>query len=198
MTDPNDLPITTLLARWRSGDRSVEQPLLAAVYPALREIARGQVRRHAGVMSLQATELANEAYEKLFVEQNSEWNDREHFYAIAATVIRRVVIDHARLRCREKRGGGLQFIALDDLDEDRQPAIDDSVDWLAIDAALSDLAEFDPACARIVEMKFFSGLTAERMAKLEGCSTATVNRQWRFARSWLARRLGVAPSAAAP
>ncbi len=197
MTPDPDLPITVLLSRWRSGDRSIEQPLLAAIYPILRDIARAQIRRKGGALTLEATDLANAAYEKLFLDQETDWNSRDHFFAIAATVIRRVVIDHARLRRRGKRGGGLQFVGLDQLDDDQLPAIDDSIDWLALDGALNDLAAFDPASARVVEMKFFSGLTAEQMAAIEGASTATIGRQWRFARAWLARRLGVQTAASA-
>jgi len=189
--DSKQIPITELLGRWKAGDRSVESELVSAVYPVLREIARNQVRRHPGVFTLQATELANEAYAKLFLEQDAEWKNRDHFYAIAATVIRRVVIDYARLRSCEKRGGGTVFVTLDDLREDQAPIIDDSVDWLAVDAALTAFARFDADCARVVELKFFSGLTNEKIAEVEGSSTATVGRQWRFARAWLGRHLGV-------
>ncbi len=188
-------PITQLLSRWKSGDRAVETELINAVYPVLREIARGQVRRHPGVFTLQATELANEAYSKLFLEQDTDWKNRDHFYAIAARVIRRVVIDYSRQRGTEKRGGGTVFVTLDELHEDQTPVIDDSVDWLAVDAALSALTEFDANCARVVELKFFSGLSAEKIAEVEGSSIATVGRQWRFARAWLGRRLGEEPGA---
>ncbi len=184
-------PITELLGRWKSGDRSVESDLIGAVYPVLRDIARAQVRRHSGVFTLQATELANEAYEKIFLGQGSGWKNRDHFYAIAAMVIRRVVIDYARQRGSEKRGGGLRFIALDELPEDQSPLIDDSVDWLAVDFALAELSRVDAECARVVELKIFSGLTNEQIAEVEGCSRSTVIRQWRFARAWLGQRLGV-------
>jgi RNA polymerase sigma factor (TIGR02999 family) len=103
-------PITELLSRWKAGDRAVENELLGAVYPVLRDIARSQVRRHSGVFTLQATELANEAYSKLFLEQQADWKNRDHFYAIAARVIRRIVIDYARSRGSEKRGGGTIFV----------------------------------------------------------------------------------------
>jgi RNA polymerase sigma factor (TIGR02999 family) len=184
-------PITELLSRWKAGDRAVENELVGAVYPVLREIARAQVNRHSGAFTLQATELANEAYSKLFLDQRSDWKNRDHFYAIAARVIRRIVIDYARMRGTEKRGGGTVFITLDELHENQAPIIDDSIDWLAVDAALTAFADFDADCARIVELKFFSGLTNERIAEVEGSSTATVGRQWRFARAWLGRKLGV-------
>ncbi len=194
MTPSDDVPITSLLARWRSGDRNVENALLAEIYPVLRDIARAQVRRHAGILSLQATELANEAYEKIFLAQSVDWRNRDHFYAIAATVVRRVVIDYVRERRSEKRGGGLVFVDLDSLTDRQSPTIDDSVDWLAIDQAITELTTVDPGSARIVELKFFSGLTAEQIAEVEGSSVATVGRQWRFARAWLGERLGVESS----
>jgi RNA polymerase sigma factor (TIGR02999 family) len=188
--------ITELLGRWKDGDRAVESELISAVYPVLREIARSQVRRQPGQFTLQATELANEAYAKLFQQRGADWKNRDHFYAIAAMVIRRVVIDYARLRGREKRGGGTLFIALDQLQEEQSPLIDDSFDWLALDAALNELARFDADCARVVELKFFSGLTSDKIAEVEGRSRATVNRQWRFARAWLGNYLGVGVSPA--
>ena len=155
----------------------------------MRELARAQVRRNAGELTLQATELANEAYAKLYQQQSVDWQNREHFYAIAATVIRRVVVDYLRQRGSEKRGGGLPFVALHEVTEDLSPAIDDSVDWLAIDQALNELQLLDSECARVVELKFFSGLTTDRIADVCGSSVATVGRQWRFARAWLGQRL---------
>ncbi len=191
MTRQHDLPITILLSRWRAGDRSIEQPLLAEIYPILRDIARAQIRRNGGAMTLEATDLANEVYEKLFLGQNADWKNRDHFYAIAATVIRRVVLDHVRSRGREKRGGGVKFVELEAAGETPAPVIDESFDWIALDAALTELAAFNPACARVVELKFFSGLTTERIAEVEEISVATVGRQWRFARAWLAQRMGI-------
>lgn len=183
--------ITDLLGRWSAGERSVENELVTLVYPVLREIARVQIRRNSGQLTLQATELANEAYAKLYRQSDVQWESRDHFFAIAATVIRRVVIDHLRARGRGKRGGGLPFANLDELPEDQHPAIDDSVDWLSVDEALTELATVDAACARVVELKFFSGLTTERIAEVLDSSVATVGRQWRFARAWLGDRLGV-------
>ena len=185
------VPITEMLARWKQGDRSIEHELIAAVYPVLREIARAQVRRHAGALTLQATELANEAYTKLYQQAGVDWQNREHFYAIAATVIRRVVIDYLRSRSSEKRGGGLPFIAIEKLTEEQTPVIDDSVDWIAVDQALTELAAVDADCAKIVELKFFSGLSTEQIAEVQSSSVATIGRQWRFARAWLGQRLGV-------
>ena len=184
-------PITDLLSRWKTGDRTVENDLLDAVYPVLRDLARAQVRRHSGALTLQATELANEAYTRLHLQQSVDWQNREHFFAIAATVIRRVVVDYLRGRGSEKRGGGLPFVKLDEIREDQMPVIDDSVDWIAVDQALNELAELDASCAKVVELKFFSGLSTEKIAEVQDSSVATVGRQWRFARAWLGQRLGV-------
>lgn len=185
------ITITALLERWKTGDDSVENALFDLVYPVLHDIARAQVRRNSGVLTLQSTELANEAYMRLHEQQTVDWQNRDHFFAIAATVIRRVVIDYLRQRGAEKRGGGLPFVSLDELTDGQTPATDESVDWIAVDQALSELAEVDVECARVVELKFFSGLTSERIAAVCGSSVATVGRQWRFSRAWLGERLGV-------
>jgi RNA polymerase sigma factor (TIGR02999 family) len=183
-------PITELLQRWRMGERAVEAELLGAVYPIMRDIARSQVARNGGALTLQATELANEAYTRLQEQQPVDWRNRDHFFAIAAIVTRRVVVDYLRQRGREKRGGRLPFVALQDLVENEMPSIDDSIDWIAVDQALTDLEVLDRDCARVVELKFFSGLTNEKIAEVCGSSLATVGRQWRFARAWLGQRLG--------
>lgn len=189
MTDQSHL-ITDLLSRWKTGDRSIEDELITIVYPMLREIAAGQVRRTSGKLSLQATELANEAFLTLARKHAIDWQNRDHFFAIAATVIRRVVVDHLKHRGRVKRGGRLPLVALDELREDQVPTVDESVDWIGVDEALTELAGVDRDCARVVELKFFSGLTTEKIAEVHGSSVATVGRQWRFARAWLVKRLG--------
>lgn len=187
--NPTSPAITDLLDRWRAGDRSVEDELMATVYPVLREIAAAHVRRSSGVMTLQATELANEAYARLARQNQAQWASREHFYAIAARVIRRVVVDYARQRSTEKRGGALPLIPLASLTEDQTPAAEAELDWMSIDQALEALERRDAACARVVELKFFSGLGSEQIAEVLGSSVATVGRQWRFARAFLRRRL---------
>ena len=181
--------VTELLARWKSGDRAAEAALIEAVYPTLRELALYRVRRH-GALTLRATELANEAFTKLVEQRNVGWANRGHFFSIAAKVIRRVAMDYLRSRSRDKRGGGVSFVDIDSLSEAETPTIDESIDWLAIDQALTEFEEFDADCARVVELKFFSGLTTDEIADACETSTATVGRQWRFARAWLAERLG--------
>lgn len=181
--------ITALLQRWRGGDRSAESALVTAIYPLLRDLARAQLRRESGAFTLQATDLAHEAYVRLEQQKSVDWQSRDHFFAIAATMIRRVVVDHVRSRDAGKRGGKLPFVRLDELRDDQAPPIDDSVDWIGLDQALNALAVRDAECARVVELKFFSGLTNDRIAEVCGSSVATVGRQWRFARAWLARQL---------
>lgn len=190
--------ITDLLKRWRTGDRSVEAELMDLAYPTLLDIARAQARRNGGALTLQTTELAHEAYARLSEQQGVDWQSREHFFAIAATVVRRVVVDYLRLRGRDKRGGGLPFVALEDITAREQPAIDESYDWIAVDAALTAFEAVDPVVARVVELKFFSGLNTAEIAAVMGSSVATVGRQWRFARAWLGQRLGADPQAALP
>lgn len=181
--------ITGLLDRWKQGDRSIENELVKRVYPLLRELAGGQVRRHRGVLTLSATELVSEAYERLLRQQGVDWQNREHFLAIAATVVRRVVVDYLRQRNAEKRGGDVDVVSLDEVDTDRLPGVGGSLDWLAVDLALSALTEVDPDCARVVELRVFGGFSNEQVAAACGASTATVGRRWRYARAWLAERL---------
>jgi RNA polymerase sigma factor (TIGR02999 family) len=161
----------------------------------LLDLARAQIRRHGGQLTLRATELANEAYTRLVPQSGVDWRNRGHFYAIAATVMRRVVVDYLRARSADKRGGDVLFVPLQDLTSTEQPTVGDAVDWLAVDQALNELAELDPDSAKVVEMRLFSGLGVEEIASVLDSSTATVGRQWRFARTWLADRLGLAPAA---
>jgi RNA polymerase sigma factor (TIGR02999 family) len=147
--------ITELLDRWKRGDRSVEDALATDIYPVLRELARTQIRRHGGVLTLRATELANEAYERLHLQQGVDWQNRSHFHAIAATLMRRVVVDYLRNRTAEKRGGGQLFVALDEVQQRDAPFQGDQVDWLAVDQALTEFAEAQPDAARVVELRLF-------------------------------------------
>lgn len=183
--------ITALLADWHRGDRAAEDRLVRSIYPVLRDMARAQVRRNARVLTLSATELAHEAYERLAPQKAVDWKNRDHFFAIAATVIRRVVVDYLRERNAEKRGGGLPFVQIEDVGLGELPMQPDMVDWLAVDQALTELAESDPDCARVVELRLFSGLSVEQIAGVMASSSATVGRQWRFARTWLAERLDI-------
>lgn len=189
MPEPSSAQITGLLDRWKQGDRSVEQELVSWIYPTLRDLARAQMRRQGGALTLQATELANEAYMRLIKQQGVDWQNRDHFAAISATVLRRVLVDYLRERNAEKRGGGVAMVTLDGVDSAELPGSGDHLDWLALDQALNDLAEADPAVAKVVELRLFSGLEVEQIAACCNSSTATVGRQWRFARNWLSTRL---------
>jgi RNA polymerase sigma factor (TIGR02999 family) len=181
--------ITALLADWHLGDRAAEDALVRRIYPVLKDMAGAQVRRNSPALTLSATDLAHEAYERLAPQKGVDWKNRDHFFAIAATVIRRVVIDYLRERGAEKRGGGMPFIDFDSVPTGELPSQGDAVDWLAVDQALTRLSDADAECARVVELRLFSGLGVEQIAKVMGSSTATVGRQWRFARSWLAEQL---------
>ena len=183
-------PITDLLMRWRGGDKAAEAELIEAVYPALREIARVQLRRNGGA-TMQATELANEAYERLMSVHSVEWQDRQHFMAIAATVIRRVLVDYLRERSRQKRGGGVAAVPLHDLLDSQHPSSGDHLDWLMLAQALTEFARVEPETARVVELRLFGGMSVEEIASVCGSSTATVGRQWRFARAWIATSLAL-------
>lgn len=181
--------ITVLLERWKHGDSSVENTLAAQVYPTLRAAAQAQARRYGGALTLCPTELVNEAYERLHQQQAVDWRNRNHFFAIAATLMRRIAIDYLRARNSEKRGGEEIMLTLDELPNADQPACPDNVDWLALDQALTEFAQCQPEAARVVELRLFAGLSKEQVAEVCGSSRATVGRQWRFARAWLAERL---------
>ncbi len=183
--------VTALLSRWREGDKAARESLLEAVYPALRAMAQKQLGGDSEHFTLRPTELAHEAFLKLS-DQRVWWENREHFYAVAATLVRRVVVDYLRKRNSLKRGGATPFVALDELTDAEHPVLDESVDWLLVDSALTDLEADDAPLAQVVELKFFSGLKTEEIAKVMGSSTATVGRQWRFAKAYLAKRLQAA------
>lgn len=182
--------ITTLLSRWKDGDRSVENQLAELIYPALRDIARGLLRRNLAVLTLRPTELVSQAYERIADQKDVDWQNRDHFFAIAARVLRRVLIDHIRQRLTEKHGGDVFFVELDHPEAAEVSGGGDLIDWLALDQALTRFSDHDPAAAQVVELRLFSGLGVEQIATFCGSSTATVGRQWRFARAWLAAQLG--------
>jgi RNA polymerase sigma factor (TIGR02999 family) len=186
-------PITQLLERWKQGDRSVENALIAEVYPILKTVAANQIRRVGGHLTLGATELAHEAYIRLQRQQLVDWQNRNQFFAIAATVVRRVLVDYLRERNADKRAGGKLMLALDDVHSGELSQPSEIVDWIALDQALTKLQTLDADVARVVELKLFSILDAGQIAETCASSVATVGRQWRFAKSWLAKELN-APS----
>jgi RNA polymerase sigma factor (TIGR02999 family) len=178
--------VTGLLARMREGDPDAERRLIAVVYPELRMIAGRCLRRERPDHTLQPTALVHEAYIKFVDQRRATWQNRAQFFAVAATVMRRILLDHARARDAEKRGGSRTRVELDDA---RLAARERDVDLLELDQALGRLAERDPAAARLVELKFFAGLTTEELAETLGTSPSTVEREWAAARGWLYRAM---------
>ena len=179
--------ITHLLKEWSDGDKQALDELAPLVYNELRQqAARYMVKERAG-HSLQATALINEAFLRLIDVKDVEWQSRAHFFAIAANLMRRILVDHARRRDADKRGGCQIRLTLDDrLAVAKEP----DVDLLALDEALDKLATIDEQQARIVELRFFSGLTVEETATALGVSPKTVKRDWSVARAWLRREIG--------
>lgn len=181
----NDPPITELLARWRAGQRDADDALMRAVYPVLRELAQARLRKGAATPTLQATELANEAYARLHLARHTDWQSRAHFFAISAKIIRGLAVDHLRARGSEKRGGDQVLLPLELAHE--QPGDEAAAfDVLGVDEALTELEKEDPLLAQIVELKFFSGLDTDEIAETCGISRSSVVRRWRYARAWLA------------
>jgi RNA polymerase sigma-70 factor, ECF subfamily len=179
--------VTQLLEQLRAGDERAESRLMQAVYPELRRIAARHLRSERPGHTLQATALVNEVYLRLVGQMDKDWKNRSHFFAVAAGVIRRILVDHARHRKAQKRDGAMQRIELTDgiaISEDRLEEI------LAIDAALERLAAWDPRQCRVVELRFFAGLTDEEVAEALGVSARTVKRDWKVARAWLHGELG--------
>jgi RNA polymerase sigma factor (TIGR02999 family) len=187
---PND-SVTGLLTRWRAGDRQALDELTPLVYVELRRIARRHLRREPVGNSLQTTALVHEAYLKLVDQSRIEWQNRAQFYAVAGELIRRILVDHARARHRDKRGGAVRTLALD---EALHISNKRSVELIALDDALNGLAKLDVQQSRVVELRFFAGLTVEETAEVLQVSRATVNRDWVTARAWLLRELSGAPS----
>jgi RNA polymerase sigma factor (TIGR02999 family) len=185
MTKPVSENVTQLLLAWGQGDEAARDELIPLVYDTLRRIARYQLRGERAGHTLDTTALINEAYLKL-VEQSVSWQNRAHFFGIAARLMRQLLVDYARARQRLKRGGDMQQISLTAAAEIAQ---DQSVDLLALDEALNALTEVDPQSSRIVELRFFGGLTIEETAQVMGVSTPTVERGWRAARAWLETEL---------
>lgn len=172
--------VTQLLLAWSSGRREALDQLLPLVYHELRKIAERYLRRERSGHTLQTTALVHEAYLKLIDQRQVQWQNRAHFFGIAAQAMRRILVDHARSRQTGKRGG-LRLT----LDENLDVSDERAADLLALDDALNALAALDPQKSRIVELRYFGGLSIEETAEVLGIGTATVTRQWRLARAWL-------------
>jgi RNA polymerase sigma factor (TIGR02999 family) len=174
--------VTTLLRELRGGGRSAEARLLDLVYPELRRIARGFLRQERAGHSLRPTALVNEAYLQLASQQDKAWANRSHFYAVAAQLMRRLLVDYARQRNAAKREGRQHRVEL----TDAIAITDDGLEQLLdIDEALKRLAEFDPRASRVVVLRFFGGMTEGEIAEVLGVAERTVKRDWNVARAWL-------------
>lgn len=178
--------ITGLLVQWKNGDENALVRLLPFVYRELRTLARGYLRRERRAHTLQATALVHELFIRFATSGLTDFNDRAHFFGVAARAMRQILVAHARQRQAQKRGGGQ---ASAPLDATLEPANPDQLDLGALDDALTVLAAHDPRQARIVELRFFGGYTINETAALVGCSPATVSREWELARIWLYREL---------
>jgi RNA polymerase sigma factor (TIGR02999 family) len=179
-------PVTQLLLAWSYGDRAALERLIPVVYPELRRIAGRYLRRERIGHTLQPTALVNEAYLKLINQEHAHWQSRAQFFGVAAQLMRRILVDHARTRGAAKRGGGVTPVTLLDAAGGSPPR---GVEVIALDAALTRLTSLYPEQGRLVELRYFGGLTIEETAEAMGISSATVKRQWTVARAWLLRDL---------
>jgi len=178
--------VTGLLRAWRGGSRDALEQLIPTVYQELRRIAQRYVSRERSGLTLQATALVNEAYLRLVNIREVAWQDRAHFFAVCSELMRRVLVDYARARLFKKRGGGSDHIALD---ENSALAPMRAEELLDVDRALTALSEVDPRKARMVEMRFFAGLSAEEVAAVLNVSIQTVHRDWKISKAWLTRHM---------
>jgi RNA polymerase sigma factor (TIGR02999 family) len=185
--------ITRLLVAWGEGDRSALEALAPLVQAELRRLAHRYVRRERPGHTLQTSALVNEAYVRLIDWKNVRWQNRAHFFGVAAQLMRRILVDFARDRRRLKRGGGALQVSLG---EAEPVAVDRAEDLVALDEALGALTAVDPRKARVVELRFFGGLSVEETAEVLAVSAETVMRDWRLAKVWLLRELGGAPQEA--
>jgi RNA polymerase sigma factor (TIGR02999 family) len=181
---PNE--ITALLAEWRNGDKAALDRLISLLYPELHQIASYYLRGESGVQTLQSTALIHEAYLRLVGRSEHDWQSRAHFIGVAAQIMRNLLVDRARARVAQKRGGGALTLSLD---ESIDAPVSPNMDMLAVDQALTELTRVDPQQGRIVELRFFGGLTNEEAAEVLGISTSTVKRDWNMAKAWMYREL---------
>lgn len=185
-------PVTELLVRWRGGDRKALEELMPLVYEELRRLAHHYLRQERSDHTLQSTALVHEAYLRLAGQNPPQWQNRAHFFGIAAHIMRQILVEYARGRSAAKRGGNALTLTLDEAVALPQGM---DVDVVALDKALSELSDLDVQQSRIVELRFFAGLTIEDTSEVLGISPATVKRDWVTARAWLFRAMtGEAPA----
>ena len=178
--------VTALLVNWSNGDSRALDELMPLVYGELRRLAGSYLRRERSTHTLQSTALVNEAFLRLVNQQDVQWRSRAHFFGIAAQMIRRILVDHARAAQADKRGAGAVRIELED---HLAVSSQSELDLVGLDDSLKKLAELDERQARIVELRFFTGLSVEETAEVMQISTATVKREWSSARAWLYREM---------
>jgi RNA polymerase sigma-70 factor (ECF subfamily) len=184
--------VTRLLVEWQNGNQKALDRLIPLVYEELRTIADRYLSRESPSHTLQSTALVHEAYFKLVGQRRVQWQNRAHFFGIAAQMMRRILVDHARHQHRDKRGGTAPKLSLDEALAVAGPEAD--LDLLALDEALTALAAIDPRGARIIELRFFSALTIDETAAVLDISAGTVKRDWTAARAWLYREMRQTPS----
>jgi RNA polymerase sigma-70 factor (ECF subfamily) len=185
MTDPTREAVTALLFNWRQGDKEALDRLVPLVYDELRRVARARLRAERG-LTLRTTALVNEVYLRLVDLDRMTIRSRTHFFAIVARLMRQILVDHVRRKRAGKRGGNVTVLALDDVSPAAKTS---SVDVLALDEALTQLASFDERLCRVVELRFFAGLNIDETAEALEVSAATIERDWALAKAWLYQRL---------
>lgn len=178
--------VTQILHDWNAGDAEAARELIPLVYDELRRLARQRLQRERADHTLQPTALVHEAYLRLARQRNARWQNRMQFFAVAAHLMRRILVDHARTHAAAKRGGDVDHVVFDESDA---VADDRRVNLLAVDDALAQLAQIDERKSRVVELRFFGGLSIEETAEAMGLNSATVRRDWTFAKAWLHRVL---------
>jgi RNA polymerase sigma factor (TIGR02999 family) len=181
-----DKDITTLLLEWSGGNRAALDELMPLIYAEFRQLASRALSRERPNHTLQSTALAHELYLKLIDQKRAQWRDREHFFAMASQIIRRILVDYARRLHAQRRGGLDTRITLD---EALAPQQDRDLNLVELDNALEALSQIDSQQARIIELRFFGGLSIEATGRILGVSPSTVNREWNLARAWLYREL---------
>jgi RNA polymerase sigma-70 factor (ECF subfamily) len=186
MKDPSSPDVTELLAAWGRGDEQALEQLMPLVYRELRRLAHGRLGRERSGHSLQTTDLVHEAFLRLVDQQEAGWQNRSHFFAVAAQMMRRILVDYARARQYAKRGGGAEQV---ELDEAMLVTSERAAEVVALDEALLRLAELDPRKSQVVELRFFGGLSIEETAEILDVSPGTVMRDWTLAKAWLQREI---------
>jgi RNA polymerase sigma factor (TIGR02999 family) len=179
---PSRQEVTQVLLAWNQGDQGAPERLMPLVYEELRQLARRSLQRERSGHTLQATSLVHEAYLRLVDQNSMTWQNRAQFFAVAAQIMRRILVDHARSQQTAKRGGLREKL---EFDEALAPSGERAVDLIALDDALQDLVTFDPRQSRIVELRFFGGLTNEEIGVVLEISPSTIKREWRLAKAWL-------------